>query len=88
MGISQNKLVMDIHVPATRIGQIIEGRRSVTPDTALRLARYFGNSPEFRLNLQQMYDLTKARHDGGKQIEREVHRVEYEVSIPRQSRGL
>ena len=44
-GISQNKLTMDIHVPATRIGEIVHGRRAVTPETALRLAHYFRTSP-------------------------------------------
>ncbi len=71
--ISQNKLAMDIHVPATRVGDIVHGRRSVTPDTALRLARYFGTSAEFWLNLQLSYDLSKTRLEGQKQIEREVH---------------
>lgn len=73
LGISQNQLALDIRVPATRISQIIKGKRSVTPETALRLSRYFGNSPEFWLNLQQQHDLTKARQDAGKQIEQEVH---------------
>ena len=72
MGISQNALAMRIRVPATRIGDIVHGRRGVTPDTALRLARFFGNSPEFWLNLQQMYDLSKARIELSKKIEREV----------------
>jgi antitoxin HigA-1 len=71
--ISQNKLAMDIHVPATRIGEIVHGRRAVTPETALRLARYFGNSAEFWLNLQQSYDLNKARIQEEEQIVREVH---------------
>jgi antitoxin HigA-1 len=71
--ISQNKLAMDIHVPATRIGEIVHGRRAVTPETALRLARYFGNSAEFWLNLQQSYDLSKARIQEEEQIVREVH---------------
>jgi antitoxin HigA-1 len=70
--ISQNKLAMDIHVPATRIGDIVHGRRGITPDTALRLARYFGNSPGFWLNLQQNYDLSKTRIEAGEIIEREV----------------
>ena len=72
LGISQNALAMKIRVPATRIGDIVHGRRAVTPDTALRLARFFGNSPEFWMNLQQMYDLSKARMELNKQIEREV----------------
>jgi len=72
LGISQNALAMKIRVPATRIGDIVHGKRAVTPDTALRLARFFGNSPEFWLNLQQMHDLSKARIDLHGVIEREV----------------
>lgn len=72
LGITQNALAMKIRVPATRIGEIIHGKRAITPDTALRLARFFGNSPEFWLNLQQMYDLSKARLELSKTIERDV----------------
>ena len=72
LGLSQNALAMKIRVPATRIGDIIHGRRSITPDTALRLARFFGNSPEFWLNLQQMHELSKARIELNSTIEREV----------------
>ncbi len=72
LDISQNKLAMDIHVPATRIGEIVHGRRGVSPDTALRLARYFGTSAEFWLNLQLSYDLSKTRIEEEKQIVREV----------------
>jgi antitoxin HigA-1 len=70
--ITQNALALKIRVPATRIGEIIHGKRSITPDTALRLARFFGNSPEFWLNLQQMHDLSKARLEFSKTIERDV----------------
>lgn len=73
LGISQNKLALDIRVPSTRIGEIVHGRRAVTPDTALRLAHYFGTSAEFWLNLQQGYDLSKTRIEEEKQIAREVH---------------
>ena len=72
MGISQNRLAVDIGVPATRVGEIVHGRRAVTPDTALRLARYFKMSPEFWLNLQLSHDLSKARRESAKRIEREV----------------
>lgn len=72
LGISQNALAMKIRVPATRIGEIIHGKRAITPDTALRLARFFGNSPEFWLNLQQMHDLSKARLELSKTIEHDV----------------
>jgi len=71
-GISQNALALKIRVPATRIGEIVNGKRSITPDTALRLARFFGNSPEFWLNLQLMHDLSRARLELGKTIERDV----------------
>jgi antitoxin HigA-1 len=73
LGISLNKLAMDIHVPATRVGEIVHGRRAVTPDTALRLSRYFGTSAEFWLNLQQNYDLSKTRIEEEERISREVH---------------
>ena len=72
LGISQNQLALDIRVPATRIGQIVRGKRSITSDTALRFARYFGNSPEFWLNLQQMYDLSKTRQESAARIDQEV----------------
>ena len=72
LGLSQNQLAMNIHVPATRIGEILRSKRVIPPDTALRLARFFGNSPEFWLNLQQLHDLTKAKLALGKTIEAEV----------------
>lgn len=72
LGITQNALALKIRVPATRIGDIVHGRRAVTPDTALRLGRFFGNSPEFWLTLQQMHDLSKARLELNKTIERDV----------------
>ena len=72
LGISQNKLSLGIRVPATRILEIVHGRRAVTPETALRLARYFGTSPEFWLNLQQNYDLSKARVENEADIEQQV----------------
>jgi addiction module HigA family antidote len=74
LGITANALALKIRVPATRIGDILHGRRGITPDTALRLARFFGNSPEFWLNLQQMHDLSKARLELSETIEREVDR--------------
>jgi antitoxin HigA-1 len=63
---------MDIHVPATRVGEIVHGRRAITPETSLHLARYFGISPEFWLNLQQNFDLAKARTQQEGKIAREV----------------
>lgn len=60
-GISLNALAVALRVPATRIGAIVKGERSVTADTALRLARFFRTSPEFWMGLQATHDLTKAR---------------------------
>lgn len=72
LGLSQNALAIKLRVPATRIGEIVNGKRAISPDTALRLARFFGTSAEFWMNLQQMYDLSKARLELKKTIEREV----------------
>lgn len=68
-GITQNKLALDIHVPATRIYEIIKGKRAITTDTALRLGRYFHNTPEFWLNLQNNYDLCVASSKCKKELD-------------------
>jgi addiction module HigA family antidote len=72
LGLSVNGLAMALRVPATRMGAIVKAERSVTADTALRLARFFGTSPEFWMNLQAMYDLTKTRRESGGKIQRDV----------------
>jgi len=72
LGMSVNALAMALRVPATRIGAIVKGERSVTADTALRLARFFGTSPEFWMNLQSMHDLTKTRIKAGDTLSRDV----------------
>ncbi|MBL8672927.1 MAG: HigA family addiction module antidote protein [Alphaproteobacteria bacterium] len=72
LGLSANALAIALRVPATRIGAIVKGQRSVTADTALRLARFLGTSPEFWVNLQAMHDLTKARLESGRTIDRDV----------------
>jgi antitoxin HigA-1 len=72
LDMSVNALAMRLRVPATRIGAIVKGERSVTADTALRLARFFRTSPEFWMNLQATHDLTKARLELGSAIERDV----------------
>jgi len=69
MGISQNKLAMDIHVPAPRINAIVKGARAISADTALRLGRYFGTGPEFWINLQSNYDLCVAATESQREIE-------------------
>jgi addiction module HigA family antidote len=72
MGLSQNRLSIDIGMDARRINEIVLGRRAITADTALRLSRFFGNSPQFWMGLQSQYDLDIARDQLGKRLEREV----------------
>jgi len=72
MNLSQNRLAIDIGVDARRINEIVLGVRSVTADTALRLARYFGVSPQFWLGLQAEYDLDVTPDTLGKRLDREV----------------
>ena len=73
MDISINRLARDIVVPPGRISEIVNGKRRITADTALRLARFFGVSPELWLGLQAEYDLRIARRTIGKDIEKRVH---------------
>ena len=73
MDLSQNRLAMDIHVPARRINEIVLGKRRITADTALRLGRFFGNSPQFWLGLQMDYDLDIAEDNLKDRLNREVH---------------
>ncbi|HKY99880.1 MAG TPA: HigA family addiction module antitoxin [Rhabdochlamydiaceae bacterium] len=72
MQLSQNRLAIDIGVDARRINEIVLGKRAVTADTALRLSRFFGNSPQFWLGLQTQYDLDIAEDHLGKRLDREV----------------
>jgi addiction module HigA family antidote len=72
LGISQNALARALRVPPDRINAIVQGKRSITADTALRLARAFGTTPQFWLNLQTRYDLEVAQARLEDQIEREV----------------
>ena len=70
--LSMNRLALDLCVPVTRIAEIVHERRGITPDTALRLARYFDTSAAFWLNLQSAYDLEVAQDKLSRTIEREV----------------
>jgi len=73
MGLSANALARELRVPVTRISEILHGRRAITADTALRLARYLGTTAQFWLNLQASYDLKIAEQALGRQIAREIH---------------
>ena len=71
MGISQNRLALDLHVPAPRVNGIVRGTRAITADTAVRLGVYFGTGPEFWQNLQSHYDLCLAQ----KKLDSERHSI-------------
>ncbi|WP_294959099.1 HigA family addiction module antitoxin [Sulfurovum sp.] len=72
LGLSQNALAKALHVTPRRINEIVNGKRSITADTALRLAKFFGNSAEFWMNLQNRYDLETARDLLENKIDKEV----------------
>jgi addiction module HigA family antidote len=73
MGISQYRLAKDISVPARRINEIVQGKRAVTPDTALRLSRYFGLSERFWINLQARHDLEVEKDRIESRLDKEVN---------------
>jgi addiction module HigA family antidote len=81
LGMSANALALALHLPAPRINDVVRGKRAVSPETALRLARYFGTSATFWLNLQNAHDLRIATETSGERIEREVQ------PLPQASRG-
>ncbi len=72
LGLSMNKMAMALREPVTRIADIANERRSITPDTALRFARYFNNSPTFWINLQTRYDLEVAEDEIAAKVARDV----------------
>jgi addiction module HigA family antidote len=72
LGMSANALAMALHVPAPRINDIVRERRAITPDTALRLARYFGTTAAFWLNLQGTFDLKVTEGEIGRRVNDEV----------------
>ncbi len=74
LGISINRLARDIAVPPGRISAIVNGERAISADTALRLGKYFGVSPEVWVGLQADYDLRIAQRTIGPEVERRVHR--------------
>ena len=70
--LSANRLALDLGVPSGRITDILNGRRSISADTAVRLGRYFGNNPQFWLDLQSQYDIAVIERDTGADISRRV----------------
>jgi addiction module HigA family antidote len=79
-GLSMNKLAMDLRVPTTRIAEIVRERRGITPDTALRLARYFNTSPLFWMNLQVKFDLDMAEDKQRADIKRDIRPLKMAVA--------
>ncbi len=73
LAMSQYRLAKDLAVPPRRVNEIVHGLRGISADTALRLARYFGTTAEFWMNLQSRYDLERARDEADERICREVH---------------
>ena len=71
--LSANRLALDLGVPSGRITDILNGRRGITADTALRLGRYFGNRAQFWLDLQSQYDIAVVERERGEEIARRVH---------------
>ena len=76
LGLSMNKMAMDLRVPVTRIADIVNERRGITADSALRFARYFKNSPVFWMNLQTRYDLEVAEDEIAVKVARDVRPLE------------
>ena len=76
LGLSMNKVALALRVPVTRIADIVNERRGITADTALRFARYFRNSPAFWMNLQTRYDLEVAEDEIARRVERDVQPLE------------
>ena len=72
LGLSMNQLAQEIHVPANRISAIVAGKRSITGETALRLARYFATTPRYWMNLQTHFDLESARDAWEAKVEAEI----------------
>ena len=76
LALTVNKLAIDLRISATRIHELVHERRAVSADTALRLARYFNNTPEFWMNLQTWYELEIAKDRAEEIIQRDVHPLE------------
>lgn len=72
LALSARQLAAALHVPANRVTGILNEQRAITADTALRLARFFGTTPEFWLNLQTAYELRRTRLEVGERVEKEV----------------
>ena len=82
LGMSVNALARTLRIPPSRLHEIVHGRRSISPDTALRLARYFGTTAEFWMNLQVQYDLRREQAAHGDAIERDIPETFNDATYP------
>ena len=82
MGITQYRLALDIRVPPRRINEIVLGKRGISADTALRLARYLGTSADVWMNLQTRFEVETTRDEKGEIIEREINPAPTLVAVP------
>lgn len=80
LSLSVNRVALDLHVPVTRIADIVNERRGITADTALRLARYFNNAPAFWMNLQLRYDLEIAEDEISQKVSRDVRPLDLAIA--------
>jgi antitoxin HigA-1 len=83
LSLNANKLALALRVPAGRIRAILNEKRAISPDIALRLARFFGTSPEFWLNLQSNYDLRLAKANAGIEIDRDIKPLQFIMCVTR-----
>ena len=88
LGLSANALALALRVPVTRISEIVRERRGITADTALRLARYFGTTPDFWMKMQMSYDLALARRESIARIELEIFPAARAESEKNKARGI
>lgn len=85
--LTQAKLARALHIPVNRVNEMVRGKRGITPESALLLAEYFGNSPEFWMNLQTAHDLSRARQQMRKKSARSVSKPVATRSSPRSARA-
>ena len=85
--LTQAELARSLHIPLNRVNELVRGKRGVTPQSALLLSQYFGNSPEFWMNLQTAHDLSRARQEMRKGLHKRPTRITHSVKIRRRAQG-
>jgi len=88
--LTQAELARDLHIPLNRVNELVRGKRGITPESALLLSEYFGNSPEFWMNLQTAHDLSRARQDMQKNMRKRpggIARIKIPTKARRRAQG-